>query len=122
MKGFIYEQSTGTLAVRNGDYECPLVAGFAGREAGRNAPDRQCEKSIGPVPRGDYAMRIVAHPRFKAPAIRLDPSPQTELCGRSGFFIHGGTESHGCVILDKPSRDAVAALVKVGFDTLHVIS
>lgn len=127
MRGFTYQQSTGTLAVVNGDWFAPLFVGSAGREAGRNSPDHQCEKNVGPLPVGDYRMRIVDHPRFKAPAIRLYPLAWSEegtldhMCGRSGFFIHGGTVSQGCILLQQRERSAVSGLVEAGFTVLRVV-
>ena len=72
-------------------------------------------------------MRIVDHPRFAFPAIRLDPEGMPEgatlphMCGRSGFYIHGGTVSEGCILLQWTEREAIAALVRAGFDTLRVL-
>ena len=43
--------------------------------------------------------------------IRLAPDPGNNMCGRSGFLIHGdskthpGTTSTGCIILDKKYRE-----------------
>lgn len=127
MRGFSYSQRDGTIAVINGDWFAPLFAGSAGREAGRNSPAHQCEKNVGPLPVGDYRMRIADHPRFAEPAIRLDPIGTPEgatlphMCGRSGFWIHGGTVSQGCILLQRTQRDAIAALVRAGFDTLRVL-
>lgn len=127
MRGFSYSQRDGTIAVVNGDWFAPLFVGSAGREAGRNSPAHQCEKNVGPLPVGDYRMRIVDHPRFANPAIRLDPIGTPEgatlphMCGRSGFYIHGGTVSQGCILLQRTEREAIAALVRAGYDTLRVL-
>jgi len=121
VRGFSYSQRDGTIAVVNGDWFAPLFVGSAGREAGRNSPAHQCEKNVGPVPVGDYRMRIVDHPRFARPAIRLDPEEGTQMCGRSGFYIHGGTVSQGCILMQRQERVTIAALVRAGFDTLRVL-
>ena len=127
MRGFSYSQRDGTIAVVNGDWFAPLFVGSAGREAGRNSPAHQCEKNVGPLPVGDYRMRIVDHPRFESPAIKLDAIGTPEgatlphMCGRSGFYIHGGTVSQGCILLQRTEREAIAALVRAGFDTLRVL-
>ena len=121
MRGFSYSQRDGTIAVINGDWFAPLFVGSAGREAGRNSPAHQCVKNVGPLPVGDYRMRIVDHPRFAFPAIRLDPEKGTQTCGRSGFWIHGGTVSEGCILIQRQERLAIAALVGAGFDTLRVL-
>ena len=127
MRGFTYSQRDGTLAVVNGDWFAPLFTGSAGRKAGRNSPAHQCAKNVGPLPVGDYRMRIADHPRFVSPAIRLDPKGTPEggtlphMCGRSGFWIHGGSDSQGCILLQRRERLAIAALVGAGFDTLRVL-
>jgi len=127
VRGFSYSQRDGTIAVVNGDWFAPLFVGSAGREAGRNSPAHQCEKNVGPLPVGDYRMRIVDHPRFASPAIRLDPIGTPEgatlprTIGRSGFYIHGGTVSQGCILLQWTEREAIAALVRAGYDTLRVL-
>lgn len=126
MRGFTYSQRDGTLAVVNGDWFAPLFVGSAGRESGRNNPAAQCQKNVGPLPVGDYRMRIVDHPRFAKPAIRLYPLAWSEegtlehMCGRSGFYIHGGTVSHGCILLGRAERSAISGLVEAGFTVLRV--
>lgn len=65
-------------------------------------------------------MGIVPHPRFKAPAIRLDPL-EVQTYGRSGFWVHGGTRSEGCILLDRPERVALAHLVRTGCKILVVL-
>lgn len=84
-------------------YEC---SAFAGRGLGRNNPDFEDVRNTGPIPRGTYAVREEAHKRFRKPAFRLTPV-QADTHGRSGFWIHGGTESHGCVIVGLPGRLAL---------------
>ena len=66
-------------------------------------------------------MRVMDHPRFAAPAIRLWAAPETDLCGRSGFYIHGGTHSEGCILLGRDARRVLAALIDLGFDRLYVV-
>lgn len=123
-RGFLYEQSSGQFAIVNGDFECPLDTGAAGREDGLNNPQMERVRGIGPLPRGQYLMRVVAHSRFAAPAIQLTFAPETrmETYGRSGFYIHGGTKSEGCILLQRPTRVIVAAGIAAGFDKLWVVS
>jgi len=120
MKGFRYAQRSGELSVCNGDFECFLFVGSAGRGHGRNRPEFQHERATGPLPRGKYRMRVVPHPRFAAPAIALQQI-EGETFGRSAFFIHGGTESEGCILIQKRERDCIAGLVRAGFDQLVVV-
>ena len=126
MKGFRYEQRTGHLALVNGDYHCPYAFGFAGREDGRNNPAFEHEVGTGPIPRGVYFLRELAHKRFAPPAFRLEAADQeTEerlaRYGRSGFWLHGGTISHGCPIFQHTVRVAIRSLLNSGFDHLEVV-
>ena len=72
-------------------------------------------------------MWVHGHPRFAAPAIQLkQEKPESSWHGRSGFWIHGDnaqankSASSGCIVLDKRSREFVAAAIALGFDTLVV--
>ena len=57
--------------------------------------------------------------------LRLTPAPTNEMFGRDGFLIHGdsiehpGSASHGCIILPRAIREAIA---KSDDDTLHVVA
>lgn len=129
MRGLRYVQSTGELRLVNGEFWAPLCVGYAGAPGFVNDPDAQCRKSLGPLPRGTYLLREVSHWRFAAPSIRLDPHPETkpDLCGRSGFYIHGDNRkadrsaSSGCIVLDRGSRQCISALIKIGYETLEVV-
>lgn len=127
VRGLRYEQGSGTLSLVNGEWRCPLAVGYAGVQGFINDPDAQCRKGVGPLPRGHYKMRVVRHHRFARPAIRLDPEIGTEMCGRSGFYIHGDNDkgdrsaSSGCIILDRGTRKCVSALIDLGFDRLSVV-
>lgn len=120
MKGLYYEQRSGTFGFQNGDHKCPIGTGSAGRAPHRNDPEKDHVRGMGPLPRGDYRMGVVSHPRFAAPAIRLSPVAGTDTKGRSGFYIHGGTHSEGCILIQRRERTAIAALIDAGFDTLRV--
>ena len=124
-KGFTYEQSTGKLSITNGEYDTPLYVGVAGAEGWRNDPESQHLRNKGPLPRGIYSMRVVAHRRFSPPAIELTWNAwQAEGMGnfgRSGFWIHGGTKSEGCILVNGSTRNLIATAIGLGFDTLWVI-
>ena len=127
MKGLRYEQSTGTLAVRNGPWRCPVLSGYAGAPGYVNDPDAQCLRNRGPLPRANYTMRVVPHHRFAAPAIALSPQDGSDLCGRSGFFIHGDNSkgnrsaSEGCPIFPRREREWIASMIEMGYTTLEVV-
>lgn len=69
-------------------------------------------------------MWVVEHRRFVSPAIKLAQT-EGETYGRSGFWIHGDNRendaSQGCIVLDRRSRECIAALMQIGFNQLWVI-
>lgn len=84
-----------------------LGIGYSGHLQGRNAPELDSHPNIGPIPRGEW---VIIGPPFNSPshgpyALRLQPAPDTQTYGRSGFLIHGdsrsapGFASLGCIIL-----------------------
>lgn len=76
----------------------------AGKGSGRNNPSLEDVRSIGPLPRGEYVIREERHARFAAPSFRLVPHPKNRMHGRDGFFIHGGTNSAGCILMRYSDR------------------
>jgi hypothetical protein len=122
----IYEQATGRMLIsENGHYDT-LAVGYSGslsRHA-RNDPDQQCVVRAGPIPRGLYH---VGQPEAgPSPySLRLTPDPSNDMCGRSGFLIHGDSISHpgdasdGCIILTRRERETV---VSTGLKGLVVVA
>ena len=105
----VYEQATGLFTIYEAPdgrplYECE---GHSGRDRARNNHAFQHVRGVGPIPVGMWRCRLRAHERFRRPAFKLDPMPGTLTLGRSGFWIHGGTVSHGCIILSLTAREAV---------------
>lgn len=115
-----YSQSSGIVRYYDGDSLSTIGHGSAGAPDHRNNPDSDHLRGKGPLPRGVYRMGIVPHPRFKAPAIRLDPL-EGQTYGRSGFWIHGGTSSEGCILLQRPERVALASVIRRGCKVLVVL-
>lgn len=117
----VYEQRTGLFEiydiVDDGASERCLYQslGYAGRGDHKNHPESQCRRNQGPLPRGMYRVGVpTEHPRLGPLAFPLYPYERNDMCERSGFFIHGdsrknpGNASHGCIILNRPCRDAIA--------------
>jgi hypothetical protein len=107
-----FSQSTGELRL-NG---LRIGIGYSGHCEGRNNPDMQSVRSIGPIPRGLWDIGEPSDTTTHGPFVmRLTPRKGTETFGRSGFLIHGdsisdpGTASLGCVILCRPLRERVWA-------------
>jgi Protein of unknown function (DUF2778) len=110
-----YEQRTGRLF----DDDGRLVAtGYSGFGAAKNQPADQSVADLGPLPEGEYSIgapECVTTPGAHGPfVLRLTPAPTNSMFGRDGFLIHGdsvenpGTASHGCIILPRTIREAVA--------------
>lgn len=121
MKGIIYVQSTGEIALQNGGFELPFAIGSAGAGEGRNNPSQDHVRNVGPIPRGRYRLSAMAHNRFASPAIFCIPEADTDTKGRSGFWIHGGSKSEGCILLQYRDRTFIAAAIAAGFSTLTVV-
>jgi len=121
----IYEQASGRMLVRESGTYDTIGVGYSGSASrgGKNDPSKQCVKETGPLPRGRYTIG----PPIVGPSpysLRLTPDPANDMCGRSGFLIHGDSISHpgnasdGCIILTRPEREAI---VKTGLTLLIVV-
>lgn len=110
---WLYEQSTGKLT----STESAFVAfGYSGAGTGKNNPAMQSIPGFGPIPQGIYAIGAPFDSLEQGPvAMRLAPDAVNEMFGRSGFLLHGdsrehpGCASHGCIILAREVRKAVAS-------------
>ena len=116
-----YNQSTGEFH-RDGIL---LGKGYSGRAEGRDNPDMQATRSIGPIPCGKYRIGPVWDtPNLGPVSIPLAPVDHNAL-GRSGFYIHGDNKSHdashGCIILPRNVRAQIVGLALLGED-LEVVS
>ena len=122
---FAYEQATGNIFEVAGGGRDLIDTGYSGSDqhGGKNNPLAQCVQDIGPLPRGRYTIK----PPVAGPSplsLPLTPAPDNEMCGRSGFLIHGdsiaqpGTASHGCIIVRRPTRQHIA---DSGIDLLVVV-
>lgn len=114
-----YSQSSGRLAHNVNGGETLLGRGWAGNGKGKNNPEMQAEKGIGPLPRGWYSVgEPFKHPSCGPYSMRLTPDPETEMFGRDGFLIHGpamdankfGNESKGCIVMARNVREAIHAI------------
>lgn len=87
------------------------TTGYAGRGEGKNNPEMQSTKGIGPIPEGVYYMREPRESEVTGPySIPLVPDRKNQMFGRASFAIHGdsvarpGEASHGCIILNRHVR------------------
>jgi hypothetical protein len=110
----LYEQATGRLLIKQDATYDTLAVGYSGSlsQHGKNDPSKQCEKGIGPIPRGRYTIGPPG-PGPSPYSLRLTPDPSNDMCGRSGFLIHGDSISHpgdasdGCIIFSRAERQAI---------------
>ena len=75
----------------------------------RNNPACQCQKSVGPLPQGKYSLGNMFTYKGMPYSYELYPDPNNNMCGRSGFLIHGGdcagNPSEGCIVIqDQATR------------------
>ena len=103
-----YRQSTGELIDSSGEI---VATGYSGLGDDKNNPADQGIQGHGPIPQGVWSIGPAeTNPQLGPLAMPLTPDPSTDTLGRSGFFIHGdsiahpGQASHGCIILDHPTR------------------
>ena len=105
----LFQQSTGKFTFADGE----IVQGYSGHGDGKDRPEMQDVKNVGPLPRGRYTgvQLFDPHPHVGAYAIELQPDPANTMYGRSGFFVHGdsiqhpGSASDGCIILSRETRE-----------------
>lgn len=87
--------------------------GYSGTGDGKNNPEMEAVRMIGPLPRGDYEIGPIYDTLHLGPRVMpLTPIGHDAL-GRSGFFIHGDNAkhdaSHGCIILPRGVRELIGA-------------
>jgi len=105
-----YEQESGILSHNGAD----VAVGYSGAGNGKNNPSMQDVQKIGPIPRGKYTIGEPCDTQTHGPyVLRLTPDADNNMCGRSGFLIHGdskehpGTASQGCIIVGRHIREQI---------------
>ena len=111
-----YRQQTGEFFDAEGEL---VETGYSGFGEGKNNPDREDEHDVGPIPRGVYTIGATEFVDTSGPhgpfVLPLTPDQSNEMFGRDSFLIHGdsvshpGAASHGCIILSRVTREAIAA-------------
>lgn len=126
----IFSQSSGTFTftkIIDGAIQATeeIGTGWSGCGEGKNNPEKQEVRSVGPLPRGRYKVGPPKQESTGPYSLRLTPLPETEMYGRDGFLCHGpskgtnyGEESHGCPILARAGRERLVAL---GVEFLDVV-
>ena len=107
-----YSQRTGVL-VHDGRI---VGTGYSGAPAGRNMPQMEHVRNVGPIPRGRYRIGNPRNTATHGPHVMdLTPVGHSAL-GRTEFLIHGerrsgppGAASLGCIILGPAIRNRISA-------------
>ncbi len=113
-----YGQSTGEMTNAQGEL---TGRGYSGKGEAKKQVEREGEKNIGPIPRGNYRVaEIVDDPndlrcqQMGPHILRLEPADQATrdrlaAMGRDGFYIHGGgaDASTGCIIMGPKVRAGI---------------
>lgn len=103
-----YVQRTGDF-FRDGKY---IQTGYSGRVPdGKNDPSKECEKNVGPIPRGYFKIGLERQtPTVISFPLEAD-NPAYCTPRRDGFLIHGdnstSTASTGCIILSRTVRELI---------------
>lgn len=103
-----YYQKSGKLIADDGVLMC---VGYSGHGEGKNNPDMQNVKAVGPIPRGEYTIGRAYDSKRTGPlTIILIPSVNNEMFGRGDFRMHGdsindpGNASNGCIVIPRSIR------------------
>lgn len=121
-----YSQSSGAITKDDGTL---VTHGWAGHGNGKNNPTMQDQHELGPLPRGVYAVgKWEARHGNLGPIVASLTQTSGNTFGRSAFYIHGpdtnpkeyGQESKGCIVIPRPGRLAVKALLVGPSDTITV--
>jgi hypothetical protein len=108
-KEFVYHQSTGKLTLDGKD----IGRGYSGKGQGKNSPDKEKDRNVGPIPRGLYRIGKAREWRGMANVFDLTPDGHNAY-GRTEFLLHGdsrrspGNASEGCIILSATVRKRIA--------------
>lgn len=106
-----YSQSSGILK-HNG---ITVETGYSGGGAGKNNPDMQHVRNVGPIPRGTYHIGQPRNSGNRGPHV-LDLTPYGhDALGRTAFLVHGdsrrnpGNASEGCIIMSRKTREKISS-------------
>lgn len=90
------------------------MGAYSGKGYGKNKPEFESVRNVGPIPAGRYKIGIAyTHPRKGPLVMKLTPVGHNAR-GRTDFLIHGGSKLHpgdsseGCIVLDIEYRRNIA--------------
>lgn len=107
---FTYEQISGRMLSATG----VIGVGYSGFSMGKNNPDMQEVRNVGPIPCGMYTIEApVDSPKHGKFSMLLVPDLENQMHGRDEFLIHGdsidfpGRASQGCIIISRWVRELI---------------
>lgn len=107
---WFFSQSSGNVWSDDGKL---LVTGYSGHGEGKNNPDLEAVKDVGPIPKGLYRInKPYDSNRVGKFALPLEPI-EHDCLGRTYFRIHGdsvsdpGNASHGCIVVNRQYRETI---------------
>jgi hypothetical protein len=112
---WVFVQNSGNVLRDFGDGKYSIQGhAYAGKGTGKNNPDFQTVKDVGPLPCGFYLIgEPIDHPHLGLFAMPLLPDPSNVMYDRGDFWWHGenakhpGESSNGCVVSSPLLRHAV---------------
>jgi|SRR5438067_6173148 len=103
-----YSQRTGNL-YRDTVW---VGAGYSGAGWGRNNPELEEVRNLGPIPRGRYRIGAAHDTADHGPHVMALAPVLHNAHGRTGFLIHGDNSTHtasqGCIILGPHIRSQIS--------------
>lgn len=122
---WIYKQWNGVLLDAAGIVR---GVGYSGNGVGKNRPDYEKVKCVGPIPAAWFRMVWIGDTDTHGPCVvKLIALEPEKMFGRDGFLIHGdslhapGTASHGCISVGPMARQSVRESIDAGIDFLRVM-
>jgi type VI secretion system (T6SS) effector TldE1-like protein len=118
-KELVYHQSTGKVTLDDKE----IGQGYSGKGEGKNKPDKEDVKNVGPIPQGLYTIGKAREYKKMPDCFDLTPDGH-DAHGRTEFLIHGdsktdpGNASEGCIILPPDVRKKIA---ETGVAKLRVV-
>jgi hypothetical protein len=106
-----YNQKTGILTTDNLTI---IGRGYSGKGIGKNNPEMESVKNVGPIPKGIYRIgKPFDDSHMGHFVLPLIPDPNNTMYGRSQFYCHGdnindpGNGSEGCPIMPRKTREYI---------------
>jgi len=78
---------------------------FSGAGPYKNESSAVHRENEGPIPHGTYTLEYIGETNLGPDTVHCIPSPNNDMYARkpNSFYIHGGTKSAGCIIINDPA-------------------